>query len=264
MAHFIVSRYTYYTCYSIILFLSFLVIPSNYFYHGLDSGLDEDDVEATIGQKICHSVKFTLISVFLFSILIILGIFLPFNGTPPSNSTDWEKFEWFFDELEANRGQDLLLFLLNTLNLVGIVLLILYTGYGLSSLPCGLIRPTHGVRNRRSAVENQIQEIERSIEEIEARYEGGQIPRFEQSQLDRLEQQRRLLGREHRDLDQRARTFLSRCQLLMRPFQLVFGVLFSMFGFLIFLSLLLTNVDKALHSGGIYSGFTLQVASINY
>jgi len=104
--------YTYYTCYSLILLLSFLVIPSNYFYHGLDAGLDEDDVEPTIGQKICHSVKFSLLSVLLFSVLIVVGIFLPFNGSPPSNSTDWEKFEWFFDELEADHGQDLLLFLL--------------------------------------------------------------------------------------------------------------------------------------------------------
>jgi len=254
--------YTYYTCYSLILLLSFLVIPSNYFYHGLDAGLDEDDVEPTIGQKICHSVKFSLLSVLLFSVLIVVGIFLPFNGSPPSNSTDWEKFEWFFDELEADRGQDLLLFLLNTLNLIGIVLLILYTGYGLSSLPCGLIRPTRGLRSRRTAVENHIQEIERSIAEIEARYEGGQIPRFEESQLERLEQQRRLLEREHRDLDQRTRSFLSRCQLLIRPFQMVFGVLFTVFGFLIFLSLLLTNVDKAINSAGIYTGYTLQNSTL--
>ena len=38
-----------------------------------------------------------------FSILIIAGIFLPFNGSPPSNSTEWQKFEWFFEELEANK-----------------------------------------------------------------------------------------------------------------------------------------------------------------
>ena len=257
-----VARYTYYTVYSVILFLSFLVIPSNYFSHGLDTGLDEDDVEPTLGQKICHSVKFTLISVFVFSILIVLGIFLPFNGSPPSNATDWQKFEWFFDELEANKGQDLLLFLLNTLNLIGVVLLILYTGYGLSSLPCGLIRPSQGARTQRTAVENQIAEIENSIAEIEGRYEGGTVPRFEESQLERLEQQRRLLEREHRDLEQRTRSFLSRCQLLMRPFQMVFGVIFSMFGFLIFLSLLLTNVDKAINSGGLYTGFTLQNSTL--
>jgi len=254
--------YTYYFCYSVIFFFSFLVIPSNYFYHGLDTGLEEDDVEPSFTEKVCHSLKYTLLSIFIFSILIIAGIFLPFNGSPPSNSTEWQKFEWFFEELEANKGQDLLLFILNTLNILGVFFLILYTGYGLSSLPCGLIRPTSGVRTQRSAVEDQIEELEASIRTIEDRHPGGQIPRFERSQLERLEQQLRLLRREHRDLDQRARSLVSRCQLLLRPFQMFFGVIFSMFGFLIFLSLLLTNIDKALNSGGVFTGYTLQNSTL--
>ena len=249
--------YAYYACYSLIFLFSFVIIPSNYFYHGLDVGLAEDDVEPSLSQKICHSFKYTLLSVFLFTILVISGIFLPFNGSPPSNSTEWQKIEWFFDELEANNGQDLLLFILNTLNIIGVSFLIMYTGYGLSSLPCGLIRPTHGVRTRRTAVEVEIEDLERDIRAIEDRNNGGQVTGYEQTRLERLEQQVRLLRREHRDLDQRAKSLVSRCQLLMRPFQMVFGVIFSVFGFLLFLSLLLTNVDKALHSGGIYTGYAL-------
>ena len=250
--------YGYYACYSLIFLFSFIIIPSNYFYHGLDVGLDEDDVEPSLTQKLCHSFKYTLLSVFLFIILVISGIFLPFNGTPPpSNSTEWQKIEWFFEELEKNNGQDLLLFILNILNIVGVSFLILYTGYGLSSLPCGLIRPTHGVRSRRTAVEVEIEDLERDIRAIEDRNPGGQVTGFERTRLERLEQQVRLLRREHRDLDQRAKSLVSRCQLLMRPFQMVFGIIFSVFGFLLFLSLLLTNVDKALHSGGIYTGYAL-------
>ena len=98
--------YTYYFCYSVIFFFSFLVIPSNYFYHGLDtgtgqysdedsdilasqernlkskigqinsknlsqiltsgSGLEEDDVEPSFTEKVCHSLKYTLLSIFIF------------------------------------------------------------------------------------------------------------------------------------------------------------------------------------------------------
>ena len=240
-------------------------------------GPDEDDVEPSFRERICYSIKFTLLSIFIFILLVTAGIFLPFNGSPPPNSTEWQKIEWFFDELEANKGQDLLLFILNTLNIIGVLFLILYTGYGLSSLPCGLIRPTHGVRTRRSAVEEEIESIERDIRAIEARNNGGQPSGHEQTQLQRLEQQvrsvqfneqifllkiliryiSRLLRREHRDLDQRAKTLVSRCQLLLRPFQMVIGIVFSVFGFLIFLSLVLTNVDKALHSGGVFTGYAL-------
>lgn len=254
--------YAYYACYSIILFFAFLLIPSNFFYHGLDPGLEEDEVEPTVGQRLCHSLKYTLLTTFVFSLLVVAGIFIPFEGTPPSNSTEWEKFEWFFSELESNQGRDLLLFLLNTLNMIGLGLLIFYTGYGVSSLPCGLIRPTRGVRMMRSSLEGQIEEIERNIREISSRHADGHVPRFEQSQLERLEQQARLLRREHRDLDQRAKSAVSRCQVILRPFQMIIGVIFSIFGFLIFLSLLLTNMDKALHSGGPFTGYTLQNSSL--
>jgi len=254
--------YAYYACYSLILFFSFFLIPANYFYHGLDPGLEEDEVEPTVGQRLCHSLKYTLLTLFIFSLLVVGGIFIPFSGTPPSNSTEWEKFEWFISELETNQGRDLLLFLLNTLNIIGLGLLILYTGYGVSSLPCGLIRPTRGVRMMRSSVERQIEEIERNIRDISGRHGEGQVPRFEQSQLERLEQQARLLRREHRDLDQRAKTAVSRLQVILRPFELLIGVVFSIFGFLLFLSLLLTNLDKALHSGGPATGYALQNSSL--
>lgn len=115
---------------------------------------------------------------------------------------------------------------------------------------------------RRNNVEQQIEEIERNIREISERNQDGHIPRFEQGQIERLEQQARLLRREHRDLDQRAKTFVSRCQVFLRPFQMFFGVVFSILGFLIFLSLLLTNVDKAIHSGGPFTGYTLQNSSL--
>merc|ERR1719336_1129341 len=114
----------------------------------------------------------------------------------------------------------------------------------------------------RSSVERQIDEIEKNIREISSRFQNEQVPRFEQSQLERLEQQARLLRREHRDLDQRAKSAVSRLQVILRPFELLIGVVFSIFGFLLFLSLLLTNLDKALHSGGPATGYALQNSSL--
>lgn len=250
--------HAYYSCYGLILFFAFFLIPANFFYHGLDTSLEDDDDEPTVSQRLCHSFKYVLLSVFLFALLVTAGIFIPFEGLPPSNSTEWEKLEWFFSELEENQGKDLLLFLLNTLTTIGLGLMIFYTGYGVSSLPCGLIRPTRGVRMMKSSVERQIDEIEKNIREISSRFQNEQVPRFEQSQLERLEQQARLLRREHRDLDQRAKSAVSRCQSILRPFQMVIGVVFSIIGFIIFSSLFLTNLDKALHSGGPLTGYTLQ------
>merc|ERR550519_2971109 len=114
----------------------------------------------------------------------------------------------------------------------------------------------------RSWVERQIEEIERSFRSITDRHGTGHVPMYDTTQLERLEQQARLLRREHRDLDQRAKSAVSRCQVIFRPFQMLTGVVFSILGFLVFLSLLLTNLDKALHSGGPFTGYTLQNSSL--
>ena len=55
------------------------------------------------------------------------------------------------DGLDHYKAEVMMLFILNSLNIIWVGLLILYTGYGLLRLPCGLIRPTHGVRTRRTA-----------------------------------------------------------------------------------------------------------------
>jgi hypothetical protein len=78
-------------------------------------------------------------------------------------------------------------------------------------------------------------------------------------QVERLERQLRILQRTRHDLNQRAKTFANRCVSCCRPFQFVLGILCMLFGLLIFISLLLTSIDKAINSQGAQSGYILQV-----
>jgi len=254
--------YAYYTCYSIILVLTFLLIPSNFFYHGLSNQSGDEDDSPSVQARLCHSIKYTLLFIFLLSVLVLGGIFIPFNGLPPNNKTDWQQFQWFLEEVEVTQGHDIIVFILNVLMVVGMLILVVYTGYGTSSLPCGLIRRKAGVQSMLTGVEMQIQELEAQIKNIQQRYEGASLPGFEETHIERLEQQVRLLRRERRDLDQRARTMLNRCKLIFRPFQVVAGVIFSIFGFLVFISLLLSNIDKAMNSEGPKTGYTLLNSSL--
>ena len=57
------------------------------------------------------------------------------------------------------------------------------------------------------------------IKRIEERNEGGTTPNYDNAQLDRLQQQLRLLRRTRRELDQNGRSFLNRVLLVCRPFQ---------------------------------------------
>ena len=117
--------------------------------------------------------------------------------------------------------QNLMVFLLNVLSLVGMLLLIVYTGFGLTSLPSGLIRGSRSIHTDRREVEVEIDQLERRIAEIQARYEGREqaMPTYEVEHLNRLEQQARLLHRTRRNLEQSARSFINRLILCCRPFQ---------------------------------------------
>jgi len=256
--------YCYYTCYSVILVFCFLIFPANFFYHGVShSPDDQEEAEASCGRKLCTSLQYTFLSLLLFGGLCVAGIFLPFNGVPPSNETDFAKFEWYIDQLESNKGEDLLIFILNTLNLVGMCLMIVYTGFGLSTFPLGTITTHRRVDNERQEVSSGITDLEQQIQEIRSRSEDGTtLLYYDQSQVDRLEQQLRLLRREERDIEQISRSAVNRLKLVLLPFRLLFGVLFSIIGFLIFLSLLLENIDKAMNSDGPMSGYALTNSSL--
>jgi len=255
----------YYVCYSVILTFCFLLFPANFFYHGVEVE-GEDDQEPTFYKKLCKSLQYTMVSLFLFGLLVVGGFLIPVGDhTQVTNLSDIGdgKVAWFVDKMEHNKFEDMLLFVLNVINLVGMLVLIVYTGVGLSSLPCSLVAARRRVDGERNTLQLSISELESQIAEIEGRsVNAASIPTFDQSQIDRLEQQLRLLRRDQRDLEQRAKNAINRCALVVMPCQLVAGAFFSGIGFLVFLSLLLENVDKALHSDGPRSGYAVHNSSL--
>ena len=263
--------YAYYAFYSFSLFFAFLVLPMTYFFHleGVQTqdGTLEDlgDVQEyeSFGTKLCRALKYEALVVILLASLIAVGIFAPVGPVPPSpiphnysSSSLYELDEVIGQEFKGGRAGTVVVFLLNTLNVVGMVLLVLYTGYGMSSLPIGMIRGSHSVRREQALVNRSLEDLEEQITAIRARNEGQEhnMPVFERSHLERLEQQARLLRRTSHNLEQRARSCLNRIFGLLRPFQMFFGLFFLCLGFLIFVSLLLTSIDKAMHSDGASSG----------
>ena len=71
----------YYVLFCIILVMTFLVLPLTFFYH-TTSPLAEDEeelLEETFGRKLCRALKYTSASIVLLIVLILLGIFLPFE-----------------------------------------------------------------------------------------------------------------------------------------------------------------------------------------
>ena len=244
----------YYALFSLILVLAFLVLPSTFFYFTA-STLDEDEegeageeVEAqSTGKRLCRALKFTSASVLLLLVLIILGIFLPFEGTAHLTGELKDKLleEWYI--MEDNKGFDLILFLMNSVSVVGMFLLVIYTGCGLSSWPCQLLSgSSSGVNFNLSLLLNQIVASEGRLEELQQHEDD--LNAFEREEVGRLQEELRILNRSKQELEEASRTCINRLLKMLRPFQVLFGIFGVLLLILITTSLTLTNVDKALHS----------------
>lgn len=244
----------------IIIALAFLFLPLNFFYHATsplaDDIEDGEEAEESVCKKLLRALKYTSASIFLLVGLILLGIFLPFEGTPPNSDDIDERIEFAWQAFQANEGVDLVVFLLNAVSIVGMFLIIVYTGYGMSSWPCGLIGGSPGVHSELDQIERQIASNEEQIDRLNSQ-DAGSLNTFEREQLDRLEKELRLLARAKHNLEQVTRSFINRVFLCFRPFQVVIGLFFSLLGLLIFTSILLTSVDKAMHSDA-RSGYVLK------
>ncbi|RUS69725.1 hypothetical protein EGW08_022511 [Elysia chlorotica] len=66
-----------------------------------------------------------------------------------------------------------------------------------------------------------------------------------------------LITRQERHLQVAEKSWLRKCLVLLRPFEIIIGIVCFVMALLVFLSLLLTNIDKTIHSVGYKSGYAL-------
>lgn len=243
-------KMVYYVLFCVVLAMSFLILPLTFFYH-TTSPLAEDEeeiMEETVGGKLCRALKYTSASVLLLVVLILLGIFLPFEtSTLERGFGQYMKDSWV--EFKTSEGVfEMIVFLMNSISVVGLFLLVIYTAIGIASLPCDFIRGTNKVIKSISQLESQMKETEERLSYLRNNEEEGATNGFEQDEANRLEQELSMLNRQKTELIESSRGCFLICYKLLRPFQIITGMMFFLLGLLIFLSLILNNIDKAIHS----------------
>ena len=105
-----------------------------------------------------------------------MGLFIPFDSVPPkeTNLTDWQIFEETIEKnilVDNSKANNLLVFLLNVLSCVGMIILIIYTAYGMSSLPFSLINGQRTVYTDRNSVDKEIEDLGRHCRFITFQYQ---------------------------------------------------------------------------------------------
>lgn len=238
----------YYVLFCVVLTMTFLVLPLTFFYH-TTSPLAEDEedlVDETFGRKFCRALKYTSASIALLVVLILLGIFLPFETSKLQGGVS-EYFEGRWTAFKTEEGLfETIVFLMNSLSIVGLFLLVIYTALGIASLPCDFIRGTNQIFNSISQVESEIKEAEDRLSNLTNNEDG--MNTFEQDEVSRLEEELSTLNRRKTELVDSSRGCFLFCYRIFRPFQVIMGLLFLLLGLLIFMSLMLNNIDKAIHS----------------
>ncbi|XP_050806749.1 lysosomal cobalamin transport escort protein LMBD1 isoform X4 [Gopherus flavomarginatus] len=246
--------YGYYTLYSIVLFSVFLWIPFVYFYY---EEKDEDDTSSC--SQFQAALKYTLGFLMVCAVLLLIGAFVPLDVPQKRNSTEWEKVKFLFEELGSSHGLAALSFSISSLTLIGMLAAVTYTAYGMSALPLNLIKGTRSPTYERLENTEDIEEVEQRILRIKSKQckDGRPLPTRDRRTLQQLEERLRILRRRERHLEFIEKSCWTKFRGAMRPLQIIWGVFFILVALLFTISLFLSNLDKALHSAGINSGFII-------
>uniref|UniRef100_A0A673HVG2 Lysosomal cobalamin transport escort protein LMBD1 n=1 Tax=Sinocyclocheilus rhinocerous TaxID=307959 RepID=A0A673HVG2_9TELE len=242
-----------YALYSIILFCVFLWIPFVYFYY---EEKDEDNSNKCLQVK--NALKYSIGFVIVCSVLLLIGTFVPLESPPNQNSTQWEKVQYLFEELGSSHGLAALSFSISSLTLIGMLAVITYTAYGMSVLPLNLIKGTRSILYERLENTEDMEEVEHQIDKLKAKCADGRpLSMRDRKDLQDLEAKLQVLHRRGRHLEIAERTCCSKVGSALRPMKILLGVFFILVALLFFITLFISNLDKALHSAGISTGFII-------
>uniref|UniRef100_A0A672IIK2 Lysosomal cobalamin transport escort protein LMBD1 n=1 Tax=Salarias fasciatus TaxID=181472 RepID=A0A672IIK2_SALFA len=245
--------YGYYTLYSIILFCVFLWIPFVYFYYE-----ERDDNNENKCSVRTHFVFSTHALLFLTDCFITFRAFVPLKVSPSQNSTQWDKIQHLFEELGSSHGLPALSFSISSLTLIGMLAVITYTAYGMSVLPLNLIKGTRSVAYERLENTEDIDDVEHQIEKLKSKCKDGRpLSSRDRHNLQELEGKLQVLRRRGRHLEIAERHCCTKVGSALRPFKIVLGIFFILVALLFTVALFISNLDKALHSAGISSGFII-------
>ncbi|CAC5379586.1 LMBRD1 [Mytilus coruscus] len=240
----------YYTLYALVTFCLFLLLPFMYFFYE-----EKDESNPTsCKSKFCTASKYTVVFLFIAGVLMLIGGLVPSKRQPNVNATEWDNVKNLFMQMGTNGGEDALSFVISVLSLIGMLALITYTAYGMSALPMSLIKGQSNAKSELEKVRQKQKDTKAHIQSVREKY-GSRGNRNRQT-VSKLEEDERLLERQEAHLEEKTNCF-HRCLVIFRPFEVVIGVAFQLLTLLIFLSLLLTNIDKALHGKGYKLGYAL-------
>jgi LMBR1 domain-containing protein 1 len=249
-------KIVYYVLYSLDALLCLLVVPFTYFLYEEYDEVDVEEGRQTFSQRFFGALKYTLIFFALVVILFLIGFFAPIPGDRHEKHLDLDYFKRLLSE---GQGERALTFALGLLISLGTLLYLLYTAAGLALLPISFIKSAPSISAPQLA-ETTSSALERNRErqrQLEARSAGraGGLPAKDQRELESLVREERTLVRRERLAAEAqgdgksaiVKAWTKVCAVL-RPLKLLGGIFLLLFALVIWVSMLITGIDKAKNS----------------
>lgn len=254
-----ILKYVYYSLYAAILAFMFGFIPFAYFYY------EEEDENVSVAKKALGGCKYTAFLLVIVVVLLVIGLIIFFTdkSKPPSdvNSENGKKWiEQIASKNESNALETSISFAVAALTLLGYVVWLTYTAYGLSALPIRLIRGRKHLGEESQSVADKLRDAREKKGLLNSKYAGrGEAPgarrgdksamsRRDRSAYEKLERQERILSRHSNRLGSQ-NTGWRKILVAVKPFTFIFGIVFILVSLLLVVSMAITNFVKATQAG---------------
>ncbi|KAI2630346.1 hypothetical protein GGS26DRAFT_558911 [Hypomontagnella submonticulosa] len=250
-------KIVYYTLYSFDALLCLIVIPFSYFWFEEYDEVEEQEGNQTFGSRLWGAFKYTIAFVLLVVIIFLVGFFVPAAGARGDGKhLDLDFFKRLLDE---NHGEKALTFGVGLLTTLGTLLYIVYSGAGLALFPISFIKSAPSVSAPQLS-ENTASQLEQNRErqrQIEMRNAGRSegMPTKDRRELDDLAREERTLIRRERlaaEAQGEGKGFIVRAWgkvcALFRPIKLIGGIIIIVLSLIVWVSMLITGIDKAVNS----------------
>ncbi|KAI1128668.1 hypothetical protein F5Y10DRAFT_239983 [Nemania abortiva] len=249
-------KVVYYSLYSFDALLCLIIIPFSYFWYEEYDEVEEQEGNQTFGSRLWGAFKYTIAFILLVVIIFLIGFFVPAVGNRDGKHLDLDFFKRLLDE---NKGEKALTFALGLLMTLGTLLYILYSGAGFALLPISFIKsaPSISAPQLYETTTSQLEQNRERQRQLELRNAGRAdgMPAKDRRELDALAREERTLVRRERlaaEAQGQGKTFIVRtwakiCA-VFRPVKLIGGILLVLLSLLVWVSMLITGIDKAANS----------------
>ncbi|KAF5004494.1 hypothetical protein FDECE_9006 [Fusarium decemcellulare] len=249
-------KIVYYSLYSFDALLCLIVIPFAYFWHEEYDEIEVEEEGRTLSSRFLAAAKYTLFFVAFVVVLFLLGFFVPAAGD--SSQDHWD-LDYFKKLIAQNHGEKALTFALGLLLTLGTLLYVVYTGAGLALLPISFIKaaPSISAPQLSETTASQLEQNRERQRQIEMRNAGRQeeMSRKDRRELDALVREEQTLVRRERlaaEAQGEGRSKIYQAWLkvcaFFRPIKLIGGILLLLLSVFIWVSMLITGIDKAKNS----------------